>query len=158
MATQSAYVSLTFYPRPPPYIMFVLTFYCDNNENAGNRFWSTVVPATAASLGERPPALAGHFCNVPTTVFAMLMSLYPAATCHEGTLLLRTGGRAARGRYYCISSFNYFLNDFYVCNDWLLSVTNAVVGQMTSANNISHSGSQGHCVSISLTIQITSFM
>ena len=27
----------------------------------------TVVPATAGPLGERPPALAGHFCNVPTT-------------------------------------------------------------------------------------------
>ena len=52
----------------------------------------TVVPATAGPLGERPPALAGHFCNVPTTVFAVLMSLYPAATCHEGPLSLRTGG------------------------------------------------------------------
>ena len=28
----------------------------------------TVVPATAGPLGERPPALAGHFCNVPTTL------------------------------------------------------------------------------------------
>ena len=28
----------------------------------------TVVPATAGPLGERPPALAGHFCNVPTNV------------------------------------------------------------------------------------------
>ena len=30
--------------------------------------WTTVVPATAGPLGERPPALAGHFCNVPTTL------------------------------------------------------------------------------------------
>ena len=29
---------------------------------------STVVPATAGPLGERPPALAGHFCDVPTTL------------------------------------------------------------------------------------------
>ena len=29
---------------------------------------STVVPATADPLGERPPALAGHFCDVPTTL------------------------------------------------------------------------------------------
>ena len=29
---------------------------------------STVVPATAGPLGERPSALAGHFCNVPTTL------------------------------------------------------------------------------------------
>ena len=28
----------------------------------------TVVPATAGPLGERPPALAGHFCDVPTTL------------------------------------------------------------------------------------------
>ena len=28
----------------------------------------TVVPATAGPLGQRPPALAGHFCNVPTTL------------------------------------------------------------------------------------------
>ena len=28
----------------------------------------TVVPATAGPLGERTPALAGHFCNVPTTL------------------------------------------------------------------------------------------
>ena len=27
----------------------------------------TVVPVTAGPLGERPPALAGHFCDVPTT-------------------------------------------------------------------------------------------
>ena len=27
---------------------------------------STVVPATAGPLGERRPALAGHFCNAPT--------------------------------------------------------------------------------------------
>ena len=27
-----------------------------------------VVPATAGPLGERPPALAGHFYNVPTTL------------------------------------------------------------------------------------------
>ena len=52
----------------------------------------TVVPATAGLFGERPPALAGHFCNVPTTVFAVLMSLYRAATYHEGSLSLRTGG------------------------------------------------------------------
>ena len=39
-----------------------------------------VVPATAGPLGERPPALVGHFCNVPITVFAVLISLYPAAT------------------------------------------------------------------------------
>ena len=31
-------------------------------------YHSTVVPATAGPLGERPPALAGHFCNVPTTL------------------------------------------------------------------------------------------
>ena len=29
---------------------------------------TTVVPAMAGPLGERPPALAGHFCNVPTTL------------------------------------------------------------------------------------------
>ena len=29
---------------------------------------ATVVPAAAGPLGERPPALAGHFCNVPTTL------------------------------------------------------------------------------------------
>ena len=29
------------------------------------RIVTTVVPATAGPLGERPPALAGHFCNVP---------------------------------------------------------------------------------------------
>ena len=29
---------------------------------------TTVVPATAGPLGERPPALAGHFCDVPTTL------------------------------------------------------------------------------------------
>ena len=29
---------------------------------------ATVVPATAGPLGERPPALAGHFCDVPTTL------------------------------------------------------------------------------------------
>ena len=52
----------------------------------------TVVPATAVPLGEQPPALAAHFCNVPTTVFVILMSLYPAATCHEGPLSIRTGG------------------------------------------------------------------
>ena len=28
----------------------------------------TVVPATAGPLGERPPALAGHFCDVPTNL------------------------------------------------------------------------------------------
>ena len=28
----------------------------------------SVVPATAGPLGERPPALAGHFCDVPTTL------------------------------------------------------------------------------------------
>ena len=28
---------------------------------------NTVVPATAGPLGERPPALAGHFSDVPTT-------------------------------------------------------------------------------------------
>ena len=28
----------------------------------------TVVPATAGPLGERPSALAGHFCDVPTTL------------------------------------------------------------------------------------------
>ena len=28
----------------------------------------TVVPATAGPLCERPPALAGHFCDVPTTL------------------------------------------------------------------------------------------
>ena len=28
----------------------------------------TVVPATSGPLGERPPALAGHFCDVPTTL------------------------------------------------------------------------------------------
>ena len=28
----------------------------------------TVVPATAGPLGERPPALAGHVCDVPTTL------------------------------------------------------------------------------------------
>ena len=35
-----------------------------------NRLTNTVVPATAGPLGERPPALAGHFCNVglPTTL------------------------------------------------------------------------------------------
>ena len=33
-----------------------------------NIFRSTVVPATAGPLGERPHALAGHFCNVPTTL------------------------------------------------------------------------------------------
>ena len=32
------------------------------------RLGSTVVPDTASPLGERPPALAGHFCNVPTTL------------------------------------------------------------------------------------------
>ena len=53
---------------------------------------STVAPAMAGPLGERPPALVGHFCNVPTTVFAVLMSLYPTATCHEGPLSIRTGG------------------------------------------------------------------
>ena len=41
----------------------------------------TVVPATDGTLGEWPPALAGHFCNVLVNYFAMLMSLYPAATC-----------------------------------------------------------------------------
>ena len=30
--------------------------------------YTTVVPATAGPLGERPPALAGHFCDVPTTL------------------------------------------------------------------------------------------
>ena len=34
-----------------------------------------VVPATGIPLGELPPALAGRFCNVPTTVFAVIMSL-----------------------------------------------------------------------------------
>ena len=29
---------------------------------------NTVVPATAGPLGERPPALAGHFCDVPTNL------------------------------------------------------------------------------------------
>ena len=55
-------------------------------------YWarSEVVPATSGPLGERPPALVGHFCNVPTTVSAVLMSLYPAATCHDGPLSLRT--------------------------------------------------------------------
>ena len=53
---------------------------------------TTVVPATTGPFGERSPASAGHFCNVPTTVFAVLMSLYRAATCHEGPLSLRTGG------------------------------------------------------------------
>ena len=62
----------------------------------------TVVPATAGPLGERPPALVGHFCNVPTTVFAVLMSLYPAATCHAGPLLLRTGGGRIRGSCYML--------------------------------------------------------
>ena len=50
------------------------------------------VPATAGHLGKRPPALAGHFCNVPTTVFAVLMSPYPVATCHKGSLSLHAGG------------------------------------------------------------------
>ena len=64
--------------------------------------YSTVVPATAGPLGERPPALAGHFCSVPTTVFAVLMSLYPVATCHEGSLSLRTGGgRSWQVLLYC---------------------------------------------------------
>ena len=31
-------------------------------------FNSTVIPAAAGPLGERPPALAGHFCKVPTTL------------------------------------------------------------------------------------------
>ena len=31
-------------------------------------FEGTVVPATTGPLGERPPALAGHFCDVPTTL------------------------------------------------------------------------------------------
>ena len=30
--------------------------------------YNTVVPATTGPLGERPPALAGHFCDVPTTL------------------------------------------------------------------------------------------
>ena len=60
----------------------------------------TVVPAMAGPLGERPPALAGHFCNVPTTVFAVLMSLYPATTCHERHFRAEPEV-AARGRYYC---------------------------------------------------------
>ena len=29
---------------------------------------TTVVPATAGPLGERPPASAGHFCDVPTNL------------------------------------------------------------------------------------------
>ena len=36
--------------------------------NNNNKFIYTVVPATAGPLGERPPALAGHFCDVPTTL------------------------------------------------------------------------------------------
>ena len=33
-----------------------------------SKITNTVVPATAGPLGERPPALAGHFCDVPTTL------------------------------------------------------------------------------------------
>ena len=67
----------------------------------------TVVPATAGPLGEQPPALAGHFCNVPTAVFAVLMSLYPAATCHEGPLSLRTGGgRSWQVLLYLVVDYN----------------------------------------------------
>ena len=46
--------------------------HCNNtgtwptNAMAGDH--NTVVPATAGPLGERPPALAGHFCDVPTTL------------------------------------------------------------------------------------------
>ena len=47
-----------------------LWYECDDMA-IRNMCWSpqvsTVVPATAGPLGERPPALAGHFCNVPTT-------------------------------------------------------------------------------------------
>ena len=43
---------------------------------------NTVVPATAGPLGERPPALDGHFCDVPSTnYFAILKYLHPTATC-----------------------------------------------------------------------------
>ena len=42
--------------------------------------YSRLVPVMAGPLDQRPPALVGHFCNVPTTVFALLMSLYPPAT------------------------------------------------------------------------------
>ena len=35
--------------------------------NIDSALVTTVVPATAGPLGERPPALAGHCCDVPTT-------------------------------------------------------------------------------------------
>ena len=74
------------------YSIFQMTINVWNKVSTDCVHASTVVLATAGTLGERPPALAGHFCNVPTTVFAVLMSLYPAATFHDGPPSLRTGG------------------------------------------------------------------
>ena len=46
---------------------FMQQFYFTCNIQGG-LVHATVVPATTGSLGERPPALAGHFCDVPTTL------------------------------------------------------------------------------------------
>ena len=46
--------------RQPEHVFFCRPFFCDAD--------TTVVPAMAGPLGERPPAFAGHFCNVPTTL------------------------------------------------------------------------------------------
>ena len=52
-------VMIDYLPIGVCYILMSYLQFCNDN---------TVVPATAGPLGERPPALAGHFCDVPTTL------------------------------------------------------------------------------------------
>ena len=50
----------------PYFCLFTRLCLCGSEDIV--KFVGTVVPATAGPLGERPPALAGHFCDVPTTL------------------------------------------------------------------------------------------